>query len=34
MSIGSVGGRSDNTVETVTFKNNEVKNSVNGSHPF
>lgn len=30
LSIGSVGGRSDNTVETVTFSNNEVKNSVNG----
>jgi hypothetical protein len=30
LSIGSVGGRSDNTVDTVTFYNNEVKNSVNG----
>ncbi|KAJ5087988.1 polygalacturonase [Penicillium angulare] len=30
LSIGSVGGRSDNTVDTVTFKNNEVKSSTNG----
>ncbi|OGE56336.1 hypothetical protein PENARI_c003G12422 [Penicillium arizonense] len=30
LSIGSVGGRSDNTVETVTFKGSTVKNSVNG----
>ncbi|KAJ5612282.1 hypothetical protein N7510_005476 [Penicillium lagena] len=30
LSIGSVGGRSDNTVSTVTFKNSEVKSSVNG----
>ncbi|KAI3401077.1 hypothetical protein diail_221 [Diaporthe ilicicola] len=30
LSIGSVGGRSDNVVDTVTFSNNEVKNSVNG----
>ncbi|KAF2638617.1 polygalacturonase [Massarina eburnea CBS 473.64] len=30
LSIGSVGGRSDNTVDTVTFSNNVVKNSVNG----
>ncbi|KAG6360888.1 hypothetical protein INS49_011956 [Diaporthe citri] len=30
LSIGSVGGRSDNVVDTVTFYNNEVKNSVNG----
>ncbi|EED22465.1 extracellular polygalacturonase, putative [Talaromyces stipitatus ATCC 10500] len=30
LSIGSVGGRSDNTVETVKFENSEVKNSVNG----
>ncbi|KAJ5151105.1 uncharacterized protein N7482_010357 [Penicillium canariense] len=30
LSIGSVGGRSDNTVETVTFKDSEVKDSVNG----
>lgn len=30
LSIGSVGGRSDNTVDTVTFENCEVKNSVNG----
>ncbi|CAK7227449.1 hypothetical protein SCUCBS95973_006547 [Sporothrix curviconia] len=30
LSIGSVGGRSDNTVSTVTFNNNVVKNSVNG----
>ncbi|KAJ5921005.1 hypothetical protein N7466_009331 [Penicillium verhagenii] len=30
LSIGSVGGRSDNTVNTVTFYNNEVKSSVNG----
>lgn len=33
LSIGSVGGRSDNTVDTVTFYNNEVKNSVNGESP-
>ncbi|KAF2705293.1 glycoside hydrolase family 28 protein [Pleomassaria siparia CBS 279.74] len=30
LSIGSVGGRSDNIVDTVTFSNNVVKNSVNG----
>lgn len=30
LSIGSVGGRSDNTVENVTFEQSEVKNSVNG----
>ncbi|EFX03127.1 glycoside hydrolase, family 28 [Grosmannia clavigera kw1407] len=30
LSIGSVGGRSDNTVQTVTFYNSQVKNSVNG----
>ncbi|KAJ6172127.1 Endopolygalacturonase [Penicillium chermesinum] len=30
LSIGSVGGRSDNTVDTVTFENSAVKNSVNG----
>ncbi|KAJ5301721.1 hypothetical protein PENANT_c002G11477 [Penicillium antarcticum] len=30
LSIGSVGGRDDNTVETVTFKGSTVKNSVNG----
>ena len=30
LSIGSVGGRSDNTVETVTFENSVVKNSANG----
>ncbi|KAH7000925.1 putative extracellular polygalacturonase [Ilyonectria destructans] len=30
LSIGSVGGRSDNTVSSVTFSNNVVKNSVNG----
>ncbi|KUI72244.1 hypothetical protein VM1G_07780 [Cytospora mali] len=30
LSIGSVGGRTDNTVETVTFYNNEIKNSANG----
>ncbi|KAF2239725.1 glycoside hydrolase family 28 protein [Viridothelium virens] len=30
LSIGSVGGRSDNTVETVTFENSEVKSSSNG----
>ncbi|ORY59640.1 polygalacturonase [Pseudomassariella vexata] len=30
LSIGSVGGRDDNTVSTVTFNDNEVKNSVNG----
>ena len=31
LSIGSVGGRSDNTVSGVTFENSEVKDSVNGS---
>jgi len=30
LSIGSVGGRSDNTVSGITFSNNEVKNSANG----
>ena len=30
LSIGSVGGRTDNTVDTVTFYNNVIKNSVNG----
>ncbi|RDW81866.1 glycoside hydrolase family 28 protein [Coleophoma cylindrospora] len=30
LSIGSVGGRSDNTVSGVTFSNNVVKASVNG----
>lgn len=30
LSIGSVGGRSDNTVDTVKFENCEVKSSVNG----
>jgi len=30
LSIGSVGGRSDNTVSGVTFSNSEVKASVNG----
>ncbi|KAF2658961.1 glycoside hydrolase family 28 protein [Lophiostoma macrostomum CBS 122681] len=30
LSIGSVGGRSDNTVDTVTFYNSEVTSSVNG----
>nr|AAY82498.1 polygalacturonase [Ophiostoma ulmi] len=30
LSIGSVGGRSDNTVDTVTFYNSQIKNSVNG----
>ncbi|EPS29213.1 Endopolygalacturonase [Penicillium oxalicum] len=30
LSIGSVGGRDDNTVDTVTFTNSVVKNSVNG----
>ncbi|KAL1646490.1 hypothetical protein SLS61_007852 [Didymella pomorum] len=30
LSIGSVGGRSDNTVDTVTFYNNVIQNSVNG----
>lgn len=36
LSIGSVGGRSDNTVSDITFSNNEVKNSVNGedASPF
>jgi polygalacturonase len=30
LSIGSVGGRSDNTVDTVTFKDSTVKSSTNG----
>ncbi|PQE06182.1 polygalacturonase 5 protein [Rutstroemia sp. NJR-2017a BBW] len=30
LSVGSVGGRSDNTVETVLFYNSEIKNSQNG----
>ncbi|MCJ1444303.1 MAG: hypothetical protein MMC23_004804 [Stictis urceolatum] len=30
LSIGSVGGRTDNTVSGITFSNSEVKNSVNG----
>ncbi|KAI1259018.1 polygalacturonase [Xylariaceae sp. FL1019] len=30
LSIGSVGGRTDNTVSNVKFINNEVKSSVNG----
>ncbi|KAL4786809.1 glycoside hydrolase [Aspergillus varians] len=30
LSIGSVGGRSDNTVDTVTFQDSEVTNSDNG----
>ncbi|KAF2029564.1 glycoside hydrolase [Setomelanomma holmii] len=30
LSIGSVGGRSDNTVDTVTFYNNQITKSVNG----
>nr|AHC56282.1 polygalacturonase 5 [Monilinia fructicola] len=30
LSVGSVGGRSDNVVETVTFENSEIKNSQNG----
>ncbi|KAL2844287.1 glycoside hydrolase [Aspergillus pseudodeflectus] len=30
LSIGSVGGRDDNTVDTVTFKDSEVTNSDNG----
>ncbi|RYF48688.1 MAG: hypothetical protein EOO39_46600 [Cytophagaceae bacterium] len=35
LSIGSVGGRSDNTVDTVTFYNNQVTKSVNGKlFPF
>lgn len=32
MSIGSVGGRDDNTVSDITFSNNEVKSSVNGQY--
>lgn len=31
LSIGSVGGRTDNTVDTVKFENCEVKDSVNGN---
>jgi hypothetical protein len=34
LSVGSVGGRSDNTVETVLFYNSEIKNSQNGSSPL
>jgi polygalacturonase len=35
LSIGSVGGRSNNTVDTVTFSNSTVQKSVNGeSTPF
>lgn len=30
LSIGSVGGRSDNTVDTVTFENSNVESSANG----
>lgn len=30
LSIGSVGGRSDNTVDTVTFESSEIKDSQNG----
>lgn len=30
LSVGSVGGRTDNTVSSILFQNNEVKNSVNG----
>jgi galacturan 1,4-alpha-galacturonidase len=30
LSIGSVGGRSDNTVNTVTISSSTVKNSQNG----
>lgn len=30
LSIGSVGGRTDNTVDTVTFYNSVIQNSVNG----
>ncbi|OCL11200.1 glycoside hydrolase family 28 protein [Glonium stellatum] len=30
LSIGSVGGRTDNTVDTVTIENSEVKDSQNG----
>ncbi|UPX20484.1 Endo-polygalacturonase [Ascochyta rabiei] len=30
LSIGSVGGRSNNVVDTVTFYNNVIQNSVNG----
>lgn len=31
LSIGSVGGRSNNAVDTVTFKDSTVSNSVNGA---
>lgn len=34
LSIGSVGGRTDNIVSSVTFYNNEVKSSVNGMQFF
>lgn len=30
LSIGSVGGRSDNTVKNVTFYDSEIKSSQNG----
>jgi polygalacturonase len=32
LSIGSVGGRDDNTVDTVTFKDSTVSKSVNGAY--
>jgi polygalacturonase len=30
LSIGSIGGKSNNTVDTVTFKNSQVVDSQNG----
>lgn len=30
LSIGSVGGKSDNTVDTITFRNSVITNSQNG----
>lgn len=30
MSVGSVGGRDDNVVDTVRFENSQVENSDNG----
>jgi polygalacturonase len=33
ISIGSVGGRSDNTVKTVTVQNSKIVNSQNGQFP-
>lgn len=34
ISIGSVGGRSDNTVDTVTIENSSISDSQNGMYTF